>query len=80
MKLTIENLEDEKIKVTLNFRGKDYSEIWKEKEYGYETINESITNQMEHDDICCEGTDIEILLCNIDVDSFKEIADDEEVW
>ena len=80
MKLTIEDLEGGKIKLTLNFNGKDYTEIWEEKEYGYETINKSITNQMECDGICCEGTDIEMLLCNVDIDAFKEISDNERVW
>ncbi|MCX0403258.1 hypothetical protein [Clostridium perfringens] len=80
MKLTIENLEDEKIKLTLNFNGKDYTEIWEEYEYGYKTINDSIVTRMEKDGICCEGTDIEMLLCNLDIASFKEISDDERVW
>ena len=80
MKLTIENLEDEKIKLTLNFNGKDYIEIWEEYEYGYKTINDSIVTKMEKDGICCEGTDIEMVLCNLDIASFKEISDDERVW
>ncbi len=80
MKLTVEDVEEGRIKITLNFKGKDYTEIWEEYEYGYKTVNDSIVTRMEKDGICCEGTDIEMLLCNIDIDSFKEISDDERVW
>lgn len=80
MKLIIENLEGEKIKLTLNFKGKDYTETWVDGEFGYETVDKSIVNQMECDGICCEGTYIEMLLCGLDIEGFRDIAGNEEDW
>lgn len=80
MKLTVENIEKGRIKITLNFKGKDYTEIWEEYEYGYKTINDSISTKMEEDGICCYGTDIEMLLLNLNIDEFKEISDNEGEW
>lgn len=80
MKLTIESLENGRIGITLNLNGKDYTEIWEEKEFGYETINKSIINQIERIGVYCDETGIETLLCNIDVGVFKEISDDESDW
>ncbi|EGT4144051.1 hypothetical protein EQY69_07415 [Clostridium perfringens] len=80
MKLTVEDIEKGRIKITLNFKGKDYTEIWEEDEYGYKTVNDSISTKMEEDGICCYGTDIEMLLLNLNIDEFKEISDNEGEW
>lgn len=81
MKLSIETLEDRTVKVTLNFKGKDYSEIWIERdsEFGtiLGTINESINSQIEKDNLSCsraEITEIEGLLCR-DIHNFIVISE-----
>lgn len=80
MKLTIESLGAEKAKVTLNFKGKEYSETWEKNEFGYGVIDKSIVAQMESDEVCCEGTDIEYLLENLDIDGFITISEKEDDW
>lgn len=80
MKLIIESLVSGKAKVTLNFKGKEYSETWEKYEFGHRTIDKSIGVQMESDGVCYEGTDIEDLLGDVDIDNFINISENEEVW
>lgn len=80
MKLMIESLGVGKAKVTLNFKGKEYSETWEKYKFGYRVIDKPIWVQMECDDVCCEGTAIEDLLGDLDIDNFITISENEYVW
>ena len=80
MKMIIESLENGDAKLTLNFKGKDYSETWVDTGSEYCTIDGNIIDKLEQDDITAEDTDIDDMLTNIDVFDFMSLANREEEW
>lgn len=80
MKLIIENIENGDVKVTFNFKGKDYSETWTDDGSSFATTGRSILWQLELDGITAEDTDIEELLTSIEVIDFMSLAESEESW
>jgi len=80
MKLIIENVEDNDVKVTFNFKGKDYSETWTDIGSGCATTGRSIVSQLEYDGITTEGTDIEDLLTSVEVADFMSLSEREKNW
>jgi len=81
MKLTIETLSDEIAVRSIEWNGKIYSETWFRQHSGnYSTKGKCITQQMEEEGICADGTDIELLLDSINMDEFIELAEREMEW
>lgn len=80
MKITIESLENGDAKLTLNFKGKDYSETWRDYGGDYRTIDKSIVEKLERVGITAENTDLEDMLTNIDATEFIRLAEIEDEW
>lgn len=80
MKLAIESLASGKVKITLNFEGKEYSETWEKYKFGYRVIDKPIVVQMECDDVYREENNIEDLLDFIDIGNFIRISEQERAW
>ncbi|MFR2890922.1 hypothetical protein [Clostridium butyricum] len=81
MKIIISSIEDDKAKVTLDFKGKRYFETWKKNEDGsHETIDECIVSKLESDGVVAENTDLDYLLDQIEIEDFMRIAENEKEW
>ncbi|MGU8770585.1 hypothetical protein ACV3RY_15265 [Clostridium perfringens] len=68
MKIVIENLDINRVKVSINYGGKEYSEIWEEKVPGLmvRDVN-GIAKQMIKDNVIYDEDDIEDIIGRIDL-------------
>lgn len=73
MKLIIENLENGDVKLTLNFRKNNYTEVWR----GYKTIDGCIEQKLIEDGIYIENTELDEFINSIDVGLFSYVAESE---
>ncbi len=81
MQIVIRSLGANKVRINLDFKGERYSETWKRNEDGScETTDEGIIRKLENDGISAEGTDLEYLLDQIEIQDFMQIAEIEEEW
>lgn len=81
MKLVIESVNDDDIKVTLNWNGKDYSEVWSEKDGMLKTTSPTTINcQMEKDNFCVDNTDLGDILDSVEIDNFMSLSKREKTW
>lgn len=80
MKIIIESLENGDAKLTLNFKGKDYSETWRDTGSSYRTIDCCIVAKLEQDGVTSNDTDIEEVLTDINMSEFISLADREGEW
>lgn len=75
MKLVVEIVNNEDVKVTLTWNGKDYSETWSQHEYMPKTISPSIIHsQLEKEGIIVDNTALGDVLDSVDIDSFLTLA------
>ncbi|PWW95981.1 hypothetical protein [Clostridium perfringens] len=66
MKIVIENLDINRIKVSINYGGKEYSEVWEEKVPGLMARDANgIANQMLKDNVIYDQDDIEDIIGRI---------------
>lgn len=77
MKLIIETQGQGKATITLNWNGEEYTEHWIADGC---LCEDSIVGQMEQDGINVEGTDIELLIDNIEMSEYISLADREREW
>jgi len=82
MKIEIESNGLEKLKITLKYAGKEYTEEWEhDNEYGGMFCNKSIVDKMidmqEHEGLL---EDVQDAIENIDIQEIASLADFEEEY
>ena len=75
MKITIETLEDDKAKISLELNGKTFSEIWSKNGQIFMTEGKAIYFQMQEMGLDIEGTELCDFLGDIDVETFLFLKD-----